>query len=417
MKFIDLFAGLGGFHVALTKLDHICVAACEKDPILAKQYEKNFNIPVHKDIKTLAPQDIPSHDILCAGFPCQPFSKAGYQKGLEDEGNGSLFGYIVNILNHHNPTYFILENVPNITKHNDGSTWKYIKNKLHDENGYNIDHEILSPHQYGIPQIRKRVFIVGSKNNLSDFSWPVGSPNGTHISSILEKKPIDPLMIGSKEHVALEIWQDFLDRIPPHIKLPSFPIWTMEFGANYPFELGYPGSLKKIELNKFKDAFGVNLKELPRADRFLNLPKYAKQDMPFPRWKQNFIKQNRDFYDEIKIYIDPILDKIKMLPPSWQKFEWNCQGEPRNLDKLIIQFRASGIRVKRPNYSPSLVASTLTQLPIVGWEKRYITVKEAARLQSLDSINITLPTAKAYKALGNAVNSELVYRIANNLIK
>ena len=117
MKFIDLFAGLGGFHVALNTLGHECVFACEKDPRLRNLYTTNFNLECSGDIRTTNESDIPTHDILCAGFPCQPFSKAGKQKGFDDVGRGDLFHDIIRILNHHKPQFFILENVPNIKKH------------------------------------------------------------------------------------------------------------------------------------------------------------------------------------------------------------------------------------------------------------------------------------------------------------
>ena len=108
MKFIDLFAGIGGFQIALEKLGHECVFASEKRVNLAELYEKNFEIEVNRDITKIEVSDIPSFDILCAGFPCQPFSKAGKQDGLQDERNGSLFDKIVSVLEFHKPKYFIL---------------------------------------------------------------------------------------------------------------------------------------------------------------------------------------------------------------------------------------------------------------------------------------------------------------------
>lgn len=111
LKYIDLFAGIGGFHIALENLGFECVFASELKESLADLYEINFGIRPNRDITKIAVEDIPVHDILCAGFPCQPFSKAGSQKGLEDERNGSLFDKIVEILDYHKPKYFILENV------------------------------------------------------------------------------------------------------------------------------------------------------------------------------------------------------------------------------------------------------------------------------------------------------------------
>lgn len=155
MRFIDLFAGLGGFHQALVKLGHTCVFASELDAKLSALYEKNFGLRPVGDIRTIKMQDIPSHDILCAGFPCQPFSKAGNQKGLQCPQWGDLIDYIITILRRHRPEFFIIENVPNLVRHNDGKTWAGIKKGLEGA-GYEIQDRNLSPHMFGIPQIRER---------------------------------------------------------------------------------------------------------------------------------------------------------------------------------------------------------------------------------------------------------------------
>ena len=123
MKLIDLFAGLGGFHIALNRLGHECVFASELDEGLADLYERNFDLRPLGDIKKIDPASIPKHDILCAGSPCQPFSKAGQQEGLDHPKWGDLFEYVVKIIKYHKPKYILLENVPNLKVHNDGETW------------------------------------------------------------------------------------------------------------------------------------------------------------------------------------------------------------------------------------------------------------------------------------------------------
>ncbi|MGY2923488.1 DNA-cytosine methyltransferase [Ewingella americana] len=123
-SFIDLFAGLGGFHLALSKLGGTCVFAAEWKKNLQDLYETNFNLRPEGDITSVALESIPEHDVLTAGFPCQPFSKAGEQLGFECTKQGSLFFNVVNILASKKPRYFILENVPNLLKHNDGKTWE-----------------------------------------------------------------------------------------------------------------------------------------------------------------------------------------------------------------------------------------------------------------------------------------------------
>lgn len=418
MRFIDLFAGLGGFHVALGKLGHECVFASEKNEKLAKSYKENFKMKVHGDIKKIKSSDIPEHDILCAGFPCQPFSKAGRQKGMEDEENGSLFNEIVRILKYHKPKYFILENVPNLKKHDREKTWALIKTKLHDDLGCDIKEDVLSPHEFGIPQIRKRLFIVGSNSNLGHFRFP--SPkidDRLDIRKILDKHPSDAARLTKKQVDCLGLWQEIISSIPADKKLPSFPIWSMEFGATYPYKNKTPHASTSKDLDKYRGIFGKPLKGLSKREKFNFLPSYARtRERKFPKWKQRFIKQNREFYAKYKKQLKPFLAKLKKFQPSWQKFEWNCSGEKREITNYILQFRASGIRVKRTNYAPSLVL-TITQRPIIGWENRYITIKEAARLQSLESINLSAEAQETtFRALGNAVSAKVVELIASRLI-
>jgi DNA (cytosine-5)-methyltransferase 1 len=178
LKFIDLFAGLGGFHQALNQLGHKCVFASELDEDLARLYELNFGIKPHGDIRKVSVSDIPDHDVLCAGFPCQPFSKAGDQKGFQCPQWGDLFDYIINILRQHKPQFVIIENVPNLIKHNEGKTWSNILHRLRLA-GYKVTDGKLSPHHVGVPQVRERAFIVGSRDTLTGFIWPV-SPVSDH---------------------------------------------------------------------------------------------------------------------------------------------------------------------------------------------------------------------------------------------
>ena len=152
LRFIDLFAGLGGFHSALREMGHECVFASELRNDLRKLYAINYpGTRIEGDITKIKPEDIPDHDILCAGFPCQPFSQAGNQMGFEDEGRGNMFYVIRDILREKSPQYLFLENVANLKGHDNGRTWEIIEQELHDV-GYDIDEIILSPHQFGIPQ-------------------------------------------------------------------------------------------------------------------------------------------------------------------------------------------------------------------------------------------------------------------------
>ena len=419
LRFIDLFAGLGGFHLALSELGHNCVFACELDEGLRELYEKNFGFKPSGDIRQLDLKSIPPHDVLCAGFPCQPFSKAGKQEGLDCPDHGDLFDYVARILRRHRPAFFLLENVPNLLRHNERDTYASMQRKLK-RIGYDVREALLSPHHFGIPQVRERAYIVGSLSKLSTFAWPTKHiAQQTSIEPLLDKSPQGARPLSSEAQAALEVWQEFIQTFPVAEELPSFPIWSMEFGADYPFESETPFAIGNRRLANYRGAHGLPLKRISPKERMRQLPGYAQtEEEEFPEWKKDFIRQNRELYQTNKKWIRGWLPKIRAFHPSWQKLEWNCKGEMRNIWRYIIQFRASGVRVKRPSSSPSLIAMTTTQVPIVGWEKRYMTPWECARLQNLGQLK-HLPSvpSRAYQALGNAVNAEVVRLIAQRLFE
>ncbi len=276
---------------------------------------------------------------------------------------------------------------------------------------------MLSPDQFGVPQTRRRVFIVGKLGRLEGFEWPAPLETATSLRSVLDTDR-EHGTLPPKVERALEIWQQFISRFPKEKQLPSFPIWGMEFGATYRFEDFAPWCQTAAELDRTRGSLGEKLEGLDREEALQRLPSYARTKQErFPRWKVRFIQQNRALYDENRTWIDKWKGQLAELPASFQKLEWNAKGEERDLYKLVLQLRPSGIRAKRASSSPALVAMTNTQVPIVGWERRFLTPRECARLQSLNDPNFAIPNRpiRAYAALGNAVNAEVVRHLAVSL--
>lgn len=421
-RFADLFAGLGGFHLALVRLGGQCVFAAEIQPHLQVLYESNFNFKPVGDIRDINPKDVPDHDMLTAGFPCQPFSKAGEQLGFECTKQGFLFFDVAAILEKKKPSYFILENVPNLLKHNSGQTWDKIQNVLR-ELGYDIKAERLSPHQFGIPQIRERVYIVGSRYGLEKFLWPKIQRTETSIETVLEDFPADARKLSKQVIDCLVVWDDFLHRSPKTVEIPSFPLWSMEWGATYPFERETPFAVIQLKgnrgLSNYHGSHGVPLGELKPHERFAALPSHARVgESEFPKWKKDFIRQNRMYYEKNEKWINPWLGDVLKFPSSLQKLEWNVKGGERDIWQYVLQFRASGVRVKRRATAPSLIAMTDTQVPIIAWQRRYMTPYECARLQSLGDLpNLPDSPTMAFRALGNSVNTNVVEMVARSLLE
>lgn len=157
--FVDICCGIGSFHYSFQKKGWKCVMACDINKNARDNYEMNYGIKPLGDLYEIDIDSIPKFDILCAGFPCQPFSNAGFHMGFEDT-RGILFFEIMKWVKHHKPPYVILENVSAILSHDSGNTFKVIQKMLKDE-GYNVSYKLLKCSDYGIPQMRKRVFIVG----------------------------------------------------------------------------------------------------------------------------------------------------------------------------------------------------------------------------------------------------------------
>lgn len=434
MKFIDLFAGIGGFHHALTTIPTIkgeCVLTCEMDANCRKVYEANFGLQSNfsDNIRKLTQNEkgeplskeeirkkVPGHNILCAGFPCQPFSKSGKQLGAKDKTRGTLFHDIISLIEARMPEYLILENVKNLMGPKHEKTLEVILDAI-SELGYDVGEEpiTLSPHQLskeldGAPQVRERVFILAIKKSLKDgtklqtISNEVKALKNTAKQSQDNWRISDYLVADSaikggaqryrlnKQELAwLKAWDEFV-RIIPEDKLPGFPIWCEVF--------------KKT------------------APKTKNLPK----------WKINFLEKNYEFYKKHEALINSWMEKygVKSFPASRQKFEWQANKshrgrKGRTIEDLVIQMRPSGIRVKPATYLPALVAITQTSIigPLVAPSKvkeyRSLTPQEAAKLQGMPPEIFSkeggkVADAVAFKQLGNAVNVGVVRYLASRLI-
>lgn len=162
VKYIDLFCGIGSFHYSFQKLGFKCVMACDIYKPAKDNYKHNYNMEILDDICDIIPSNIESYDILCAGFPCQCWSQAGHQKGFKDS-RGTMFSQVMRFVKINIPKIIILENVPALLNHDKGKSFDKMKKELEGE-GYTVIYKVLKCSDYGIPQMRKRIFILGFKN-------------------------------------------------------------------------------------------------------------------------------------------------------------------------------------------------------------------------------------------------------------
>lgn len=379
-KFIDLFSGIGGFHQAAASLGGECVYASEIDKYCIETYKENYGLDSNNDITKVDISQIPKFDVLLGGFPCQAFSKAGNQQGFLDKTRGTLFFNVARIIEYHRPKYVLLENVRNLVTHDNGNTWDTIVATL-EELGYTTLNPplILSPHNFGIPQLRERVFIPAvydpdNKIKLDiDFNKLLKKTDN-NIKNILEKNVSKDYCISDEHIYALKAWDNF--KLNIEYKTLGFPIW---------------------------------------ADVFLGAKKY---DTSNAMWKNNFIKKNLELYNMNKTFIDSWLLKynIESFPKGLRKFEWQAGNDYESLFDCLVQLRPSGVRVKRPDVSPALVA--MVQVPIFAPEKRYLSVRECGNLQSFPKDFIFNENKnQAYKQLGNAVNVKVANKVLEKLLK
>lgn len=381
LKYIDLFCGIGGFHQALNKIGAQCILACDIDKDCRTVYKDNYGIEPISNVKDIDEKTMPDFDILCAGFPCQSFSNGGNKKCFEDK-RGLLFDEIMRIAKEKQPKFMFLENVKHILKVSNGEVIEYIKDKII-QTGYTLQLFQISPHEYGIPQQRERIYFVCVRNDIY---------NGTDIqlSSFIEtydfKKILDDKNdINEKYFIKgdilnmLEAWDEIINK----------------------FEVG----------EKISPTILIN-------DAYRN---YTEEEFNnFPDWKKDYMTKNRPLIEKYSPQFElwyNIHSELLQKREIYGKLEWQT-GTIKENDSIFnhfIQIRQSGIRVKKSKYFPTLVA--ISQIPIYGKEKRYITPRECARLQSFpETFKLSKDDKKSYKQLGNSVNVDNVFTVINSTL-
>ena len=415
LKFVDLFAGLSGFHHGLSKTGGFrCVFASEIEPYLQALYETNYGCRSHGDISQVSVETVPAHDVLCAGFPCQPFSLAGKKRGLDCPESGRLIEHVVRIAQHRKPEFLILENVPGLMTIADGSVWQHIRRAFHDL-GYMLVHKVISPLDVAIPQNRKRLFVVGSLNHDVGqvFDW-AESEEPLSVTEFLGDEPRLYKPVEPNKRKQLAKWQQLLSMCTLPDTMPVLSIAAPEFGATYPMDFS---NMRLRDLRKYRGAYGRSLSDCSTWDATLaSMPSYCRKRRMVPDWFKRSVEFSRDVHRGNEDLLAAWHADFDKRFNSWQVLEWRGDRENRNLSDHLLQFRASGIRVVKASTIPSLVAMTPTQIPIVGSAMRYLTKREAARFQDLHDLK-ELPQEDrfAFRAIGNAVNAKIIARLASNI--
>jgi DNA (cytosine-5)-methyltransferase 1 len=401
-NFVDLVSGIGGFHAVLGGMGGRCVLASDIDENAKNVYQLNWGIEPRGDLREFAtptrvsapPVDI-KISVLTAGFPCQPFSKSGKQKGMTED-RGTLFDHIMYLVEKRKPSVVLLENVRNLAGPRHRHEFDYVIQKLRTA-GYRVSSQpaVFSPHRIapefgGRPQIRERLFITATYCPEQKYVEPqsISLLPGTEMLdiqswNILEyldsKTSKDQLLELSDEEVRwLDAWESFQSKIrkSSKVRLPGFPMWADEWVTQ-----------------KSHAAIRRRLDEVPD-------------------WKKNFLRNNWSFYESNSLFIDKWKKQFQIdeFPASRRKFEWQAQ-DADSIWNCTVHLRPSGIRVKRLTYLPALVA--MNQTSIIGPSRRRISPIEAARLQGLpEGFDFgDQPLGHTYKQLGNGVNVGVVWQV------
>lgn len=272
-RFIDLFCGIGGFRLAFQKAGCKCVFSCDWDKHAQITYMENFGEKPIGDIHSVAVADIPNHDILCAGFPCQPFSIAGVSKkqslgrkhGFNDEKQGNLFFSIAEIIDYHKPSAFLLENVKNLKSHDKGRTFDIIYRTLTEALGYTIYYKVIDA-QSLVPQHRERIFIVGFRNPI-DYSFPSFPSKGPLLETILDPNPPEKYTLSN------QLWKYLQEYAKKHA----------EKGNGFGYGLVTGGEVTRtLSARYYKDGSEILVSQGPRKNPRRLTPRECSLLMGFP---------------------------------------------------------------------------------------------------------------------------------------
>jgi DNA (cytosine-5)-methyltransferase 1 len=301
--FIDLFAGIGGFRWALErKLGGRCVFASEWDRFAQDTYEANFGHRPHGDITKIDPSTIPTHDILTAGFPCQPFSIAGVSKanalgrkhGFEHATQGTLFFNVAKIIERQRPRAFILENVKNLKSHDKGNTFRIIIDTL-SELGYHFDSKVVDARHW-VPQHRERIFIVGFRERaeFESFHWPLPPKSPQQFGSILEPT------VDAKYTLTDGLWR----------YLQNYAAKHKAAGNGFGFGLADPNGISRtLSARYYKDGSEVLVAQARRNPRRLT-PRECARLMGYPEQMKIVCSDTRAYKQFGNSVVVPVVTAI-----------------------------------------------------------------------------------------------------------
>jgi len=264
-RFIDLFAGIGGIRIPFEELGGKCVFTSEWDKFAQITYEANFGEIPHGDITQIEVQEIPEHDLLLAGFPCQAFSQSGLKLGFEDT-RGTMFFEITRILKHHQPKAFLLENVKGLKGHDNGKTFKTIISILNELGYQTLESQVLNAKDFGLPQNRERIFILGFKDPVN-FQFPTPPFTTTKVGDILDRD------VANKYTISDKMWDSAQKRKARH-REKGFGFGFSLFNENSPYT-------STISARYFKDGAEIWIEQKDKNPRRIT-PEEARRLQGFP---------------------------------------------------------------------------------------------------------------------------------------